>query len=96
MIRNVILVLFLGSSVAFAEKFIPTKIRFIVVDDSGGVITGMPVRASFPVIWGTRDQALFQGYIDDKGQYTIEGDSTGEIFAFFEAKGYYEHVSKRE
>lgn len=49
----------------------------------------MPVRASFPVIWGTRDQALFQGYIDDKGQYTIEGDSTGEIFAFFEAKGYY-------
>jgi hypothetical protein len=95
MIRRILSLIFVMTSVAFAQKGVPSKVTFSVRNDEGQPVTNALVTGCFLDLSqsGFRDE--FKGQSDANGIYVTEGQAVLGIFGRFSSSGFYATREKK-
>jgi len=84
-----ILLFFLATSVALAQKGIPASVKFQVFDDGGSPVTDVEVEGGFLDLTQSGVRSAFRGSTDSDGIFVARGETVVGVYARFSCKGFY-------
>ena len=89
MMLRITSLLLLASSVALAQKGVPSKVTFVVSNDAGQVVTNATVEGCFLDLSQSGGRDRFRGTTDKNGLYVASGSAVLGVCAGFSCQGYY-------